>query len=74
MLRDGNIPKTLAYGKYYEDSSIDRAAWAVVDGDKCVFLGRDGDGVKIITAYADKAKAAAISRQTAIENSEVDPS
>ncbi len=46
----------------------------MVDGDKCGFLGRDGSGVKIITAYADKAKAAAISRQTAIENSEVDPS
>ena len=28
----------------------------------------------LITAYADKEKAAAISRQTAIENSEVDPS
>ena len=44
----------------------------MVNGDKCVFLGPDGDGmVKVVTAYVSKTKAAVFSRQAAIENKEV---
>lgn len=71
MLKDGNIPNTLAYGKYYKDTYQKFSGWSVVNGDKCVFLGKDGDGVKIITAYVSSAKAAAFKRRTAIENKEV---
>ena len=68
MLKDGNIPNTLAYGKYYADTYQDKSGWIVVNGDKCVFLGKDGDGVKIITAYVSKSKAAIFARRAAIEN------
>lgn len=71
MLKDGNIPNTLAYGKYYNDTYQDKSGWSVVNGDKCVFLGKDGDGVKIITAYVSKSKAAVFARRAAIENKEV---
>ena len=71
MLKDGNIPNTLAYGKYYKDTYQDKSGWSVVNGDKCVFLGKDGDGVKIITAYVSKSKAAVFARRAAIENKEV---
>lgn len=71
MLKDGNIPNTLAYGKYYTDTYQDKSGWSVVNGDKCVFLGKDGDGVKIITAYVSKSKAAVFARRAAIENKEV---
>lgn len=71
MLKDGNIPNTLAYGKYYVDTYQDKSGWSVVNGDKCVFLGKDGDGVKIITAYVSKSKAAVFARRAAIENKEV---
>lgn len=68
MLQDGRIPDTLAYGKYYEDSYKLHRGWSVVLGDQCVFLGSDGDGVKIITAYISKTKAAVFARRAAIEN------
>ena len=71
MLKDGNIPNTLAYGKYYKDTYQDKCGWSVVNGDKCVFLGKDGDGVKIVTAYVSKSKAAVFARRAAIENKEV---
>ena len=71
MLQGDAIPSTLAYGKYYRDVYKGSAGWSVVLGDKCVFLGSDGDGVKIVTAYVSKAKAAVFSRLTAIENKEV---
>ena len=62
---------TLAYGKYYRDVYQGKAGWSVVHGDKCVFLGSDGDGVKIITAYISKSKAAVFAGRVAIENKEV---
>ena len=71
MLQGDAIPNTLAYGKYYRDVYKGTAGWSVVQGDKCVFLGPDGDGVKIITAYVSKTKAAVFSRLTAIENKEM---
>ena len=71
MLQGDAIPNTLAYGKYYRDVYKGSAGWSVVLGDKCVFLGSDGDGVKIVTAYVSKTKAAVFSRLTAIENKEV---
>ncbi len=71
MLQGDAIPNTLAYGKYYRDVYKGTAGWSVVQGDKCVFLGSDGDGVKIITAYVSKTKAAVFSRLTAIENKEM---
>ena len=71
MLKDGNIPNTLAYGKFYEDTYQKFSGWSVVNGDKCVFLGKDGDGVKIITAYVSKTKAAVFSRRVALENEEM---
>ena len=41
----------------------------IILGDKCVFLGPDSpDGVKIITAYASKEKAASFKSRKAIEN------
>lgn len=55
MLKDNNIPNTLAYGKYYPDGG----GWMVVEGDKCVALGKDGNkGAKIVTAYVSKGKSA----------------
>ena len=72
MLKDGNIPNTLAYGKFYEDTYQKFSGWSVVNGDKCVFLGKDGDdGAKIITAYVSKTKAAVFSRRVALENEEM---
>lgn len=70
MLRDGNIPNTLAYGKYYEDVFMGKAGFVAVNGDKMVFLGRDGAGVRIVTAYASKTKAAVFTGRAAIENRE----
>lgn len=71
MLQDDAIPNTLAYGKYYRDVYKGTAGWSVVLGDKCVFLGSDGDGVKIITAYVSKSKAAVFAGRVAIENKEM---
>lgn len=71
MLQNDAIPNTLAYGKYYRDVYQGTAGWSVVLGDKCVFLGSDGDGVKIITAYVSKSKAAVFAGRVAIENKEV---
>ena len=71
MLQGDAIPNTLAYGKYYRDVYQGKAGWSVVHGDKCVFLGSDGDGVKIITAYVSKSKAAVFAGRVAIENKEV---
>ena len=67
MLRDNNIPQTLAYGKYYPD----KGGWMVVNGSKCVMLGKDGNrGVKIVTAYESASKAAEFTRRGGqIENS-----
>jgi len=70
MLKDGNIPNTLAYGKYYKDTYQNLSGWSVVNGDKCVFLGNDGDGVKIISAYASSTKAAVFKGRVALENEE----
>lgn len=71
MLRDNNIPKTLAYGKYYEDVYKNKVGITVMLGDKCVHLSEDGDGVKITTAYISKNKAVVFRTRTAFENSEV---
>lgn len=74
MLKGNNIPDTLAYGKYYRDTYKGTSAWAVVgSGGKCVILGEDGDGVKIITAFIlSPAKQAVFAGKKAIENAEVE--
>ena len=73
MLKGANIPETLAYGKYYRDTYKGTSAWSVVgSGGKCVVLGEDGDGVKIVTAYIlSPEKRSAFARMKAVENSEM---
>ena len=70
MLQGDNIPNVLAYGKYYPDTYQGKSGWAVMLGDKFVFLSKDGDGVRVDSAYVSKSKAAVFARRTAIENSE----
>ncbi|MGN0855654.1 MAG: hypothetical protein ACI4R9_09085 [Kiritimatiellia bacterium] len=72
MLKNGNIPTTLAYGKYHPDFYMGKHGWAVVNGNKCVFLSDDGDGVKIDSAYVSESKARAFLGRKALENEEQD--
>ena len=70
MLEGDNIPNVLAYGKYYPDTYQGKSGWAVMLGDKFVFLSKDGEGVRVDSAYVSKSKAAVFARRAAIENSE----
>ena len=55
MLVGDKIPETIARGTWYDDGKGIR----VVHNDRLVILGKDGDGLRILSAYeaADKAKS-----------------
>ena len=55
MLQGNKIPETIARGTWYDDGEGIR----VVHNDRLVILGKDGNGLRILSAYeaADKAKS-----------------
>lgn len=55
MLQGNKIPETIARGTWYDDGKGIR----VVYNDRLVILGKDGNGLRILSAYeaADKAKS-----------------
>ena len=53
MLQGGKIPETIAKGTWYDDGHGIR----VVYNDQLVILGKDGDGLRVLSAYVSSEKA-----------------
>ena len=53
MLQGGKIPETIAKGTWYDDGHGIR----VVYNDQLVILGKDGNGLRVLSAYVSSEKA-----------------
>ena len=59
MLKEDKIPRTLAYGTWYEEGG----GYVAIDGDRRVVMGKEGKGAFIVTAYEEAEKENARTRQ-----------